>query len=61
MESPVKNGSPVPLPDSLWAATTAAAPELAALKGDRSADVVVVGAGFMTGMGADGAAGLLRP
>ena len=47
MESPVKNGLPVPLPDSLWAATTAAAPELAELKGDRSADVVVVGAGFM--------------
>src|SRR3954451_1216947 len=33
-------------PDSLWAAVTPPGPELPALAGDASADVVVIGAGF---------------
>src|SRR3954468_9931060 len=33
-------------PDSLWAAVTPPGPDLPALEGDASADVVVIGAGF---------------
>ena len=37
---------PVSWPPSLWAATAPAGPALPALEGDRTADVVIIGAGF---------------
>lgn len=47
METPFSAGNPSPLPDSLWAATTARIEAFPDLQGEQSADVAVIGGGFM--------------
>ena len=47
METPFSAGHAAPLPNSLWAATTAPLPRYPALSGTVRTDVTVIGAGFM--------------
>ncbi|TCU96059.1 NAD(P)/FAD-dependent oxidoreductase [Paracandidimonas soli] len=51
MHQPHLLGEPLRLPDSLWAATAIPAPGISQLTDERSADVLIIGAGF-TGLAA---------
>ncbi len=47
METPFRADRPAPMPRSLWVATTPELPSMPPLRGEQSADVAIIGAGFM--------------